>query len=378
MISNQMSDQQSVIITKASLEPLPSPPSLASFSSKVTNTPLMSLERKSKFAYATLISGIDSSGKYRGFLLNTLIMKSVLAKSGSTADVIAFLGFQNEGNNSYFDEDLQMLFHAGVRTLFLPRWTHSSERLSFAEMALLKITPYSLVEYEKIQFFDGDVMPLRNMDCFFELSRNSFTVGAASPLNSGWFLAKPNQTAFEYMKSKAVWRLARDWDKINGWKEPMTKGLFYRGERKSCDLWDFNGADMDQGLFTHYFILNYGDAILIDTEIRRVKILEKGLLSYSTLGQSYPVKSTQETLSCCGGKDPTQFFAHFTGRNKPWMKDLSQLPRKKSNNIFLRWAEELDSLNLPITSKNIHEMGFGSPLGYFNANFPKGGFKVSS
>jgi hypothetical protein len=46
----------------------------------------------------------------------------------------------------------------------------------------------NFTQYEKIQFFDGDVMPLQNMDCFFDLSMNAFTVGTVSPLNSGWYL----------------------------------------------------------------------------------------------------------------------------------------------------------------------------------------------
>jgi alpha-N-acetylglucosamine transferase len=52
-------------------------------------------------------------------------------------------------------------------------------------MALLKVTPWSFTQYDRVQFFDGDVMPYKNMDCFFKLNHNSFTVGAVSPLNSG-------------------------------------------------------------------------------------------------------------------------------------------------------------------------------------------------
>jgi hypothetical protein len=49
---------------------------------------------------------------------------------------------------------------------------------------------------------DGDVMPLRSMDCFFDLDVNTFTVGAVSPLNSGWYVAVPNIDAFKYMREK--------------------------------------------------------------------------------------------------------------------------------------------------------------------------------
>jgi hypothetical protein len=45
-------------------------------------------------------------------------------------------------------------------------------------------------------------MPIRNMDCFFKLGQNTFTVGAVSPLNSGWYVAIPDKKAFEYMREK--------------------------------------------------------------------------------------------------------------------------------------------------------------------------------
>lgn len=49
-------------------------------------------EQNSKFAYVTLLSGIDSSFKYRGFLYNVLIMKRALVQAGSVADFIALIG----------------------------------------------------------------------------------------------------------------------------------------------------------------------------------------------------------------------------------------------------------------------------------------------
>ena len=60
----------------------------------------------------------------------------------------------------------------------------------------------SFTTYKRIQFFDGDVMPLKNMDCFFNLDVNTFTIGAVSPLNSGWYVAIPDNEAFLYMREK--------------------------------------------------------------------------------------------------------------------------------------------------------------------------------
>ena len=72
---------------------------------------------------------------------------------------------------------------------------------------------------------------------------------------------------------------------------------------------------------------------------------------------------------------PTNFFAHFTGRSKPWMLNLTDIVLKGRNTAVLTWLKHLDSLNMEINSSNIMEHSLGSPLGYFNHNFPKGGIK---
>ena len=99
-----------------------------------------------------------------------------------------------------FESDLDLLRTNGIIAHVLPRLVPDNLALSFAEMALLKITPFSFVQYDRIQFFDGDVMPTQNMDCFFSLPGNAFTVGAVSPLNSGWYLGIPSKKGIGLLK----------------------------------------------------------------------------------------------------------------------------------------------------------------------------------
>ena len=117
--------------------------------------------QQSKFAYVTLISGIDSKYRYRGFLYNALIMKRALKQFGSTADFIALIGY-SEKDTDPFQSDIDLLRSHGIITYTLPRLLDEKFKLNFAEMALLKITPYSFTQYDRIQFFDGDVMPTRS------------------------------------------------------------------------------------------------------------------------------------------------------------------------------------------------------------------------
>jgi hypothetical protein len=342
--------------------------SLVSNQPKVEVKPISSVQR-SNFAYVTLISGIDSSFKYRGFFYNTLLMKKALSDLGSTADFIVLLGF-DEANTLFFEEDAMLFRRHNITMYMLPRFVHDSHGLSFAEMALLKITPWSFTQYDRVQFLDGDVMPTKNMDCFFKLSQNTFTVGAASPLNSGWFLAVPNHGEFIQLRKLALWRLGRDWNKETGWADrlPANNPLFYRGGDKACTLWDFNGADMDQGLLCHYYVLNNGKALLIDTDTRTTRFFKRGLLNEPDVGGN-----VNDDLSCCSGQLPTSFFLHFTGQSKPWVK--TEKKAKSKSSIQDMWMKKLHELNLTINDCVL--LGdCKSPLGYWNRDFPKGGFQT--
>jgi hypothetical protein len=103
---------------------------------------------KSKNAYVTLISGIDESFKYRGFVYSALIMKKALSVAGSTADFIVMVGYSDESKGvSAYEKDMALLRSYGILIHVLPRWTHEKHDLTFAEMALLKVTPWSFTQY---------------------------------------------------------------------------------------------------------------------------------------------------------------------------------------------------------------------------------------
>jgi hypothetical protein len=152
-----------------------------------------------------------------------------------------------------------------------------------------------------------------------------------------------------------------EWDEVSGWTEKMPESLFTRGGSKEVKLWDFNGADMDQGLFTHLFVINRGGGLLIDTSLKTIKQFDKGLLHEPARMVAYP-----GPLSVCSGRAqlPTDMFAHFTGNKKPWMNPLENLPQ--SSFMLRKWAKHLDELQLDINSKNIGSLGLGSPLGFWN------------
>jgi hypothetical protein len=204
----------------------------------------------------------------------------------------------------------------------------------------------SILQYDKIQYFDGDILPTKNMDCFFKLGINSFNTGNASPVNSGWFLAVPDTSFYDYLRQKAIWRLENKWDEVNGWNEPVPKD--------PVGKWSFNGASLDQGLITHCFVLNNGSVQLFD------------VTHASIYTANYKVNKVKlsSALSCCDGKAPVEFFIHFTGMSKPWLAKNA-----KSNEPNVRkWLEELDKLHLPVNSATVYSGSLKSPLGYWHPN----------
>jgi hypothetical protein len=167
-------------------------------------------ETRKKYAYVTLISGLDKTYRYRGFLYNAMIMNYALKSFGSTADFVAMIGLNDPIRDAQeFAEDFELLRSHGIIVHILDRLIDytipSNYKLSFAEMALLKVTPWSFTQYSRVQFMDGDVLPTANMDCYFNLHKNTFTVGKVSPLNSGWYLAIPDMEAYNYMKDAVRW-----------------------------------------------------------------------------------------------------------------------------------------------------------------------------
>ena len=324
---------------------------------------VMELESKSsmrnKYAYVTLLHGIDKSNRYRGFLYNALIMKKALTDLGSTADFIVLVGFtfDKDKSSDRFKGDLELLRSSNIIVYILPRMiteVGKKSKISFAEMALLKITPWSFIQYDRLQYLDGDVLPTKNMDCYFNLNINTFNTGSASPLNSGWYLAIPNITAYNIMLKKAIWRLKSKWDVINGWGEHIPNALYYRGGDKAVTDWNFNGASLDQGLFTHHFVLNNGNVMLLDHSEAYI---------YST---SYIKKTVKlsDILISCSGKSPIHYFIHYTGHKKPW---LGHIKGSKNKDVQV-WGYHLDSLHLHVNSSNIYEYSLKSPLGYFHPN----------
>lgn len=323
---------------------------------------LQAAEESTKYAYVSLLHGIDTSFAYRGFLYHAILVKKALEQLGSEMDFVLLVGFSSGeiSQDSAVQADLSLLRQHKIKLFFLPRLEEDlqgqqrKKKVSFMEMALLKITPWSFSQYKRVQFLDGDVLPHKNMDCLFELDRNSFNTGSASPLNSGWYLGIPNMKDYEEMKVLAVNRARTKWNEKLGWGKEVPTDLWYRGRGRTVKKWDFNGASLDQGLLTHHFVLTHGRVQLFD--FKDAELYDENYIHQS--------REIHELSPRCLSILPTDRFYHYTGRNKPWLQDLDH-PKDKS---IKYWKTQLDRAGLTLNSTFFQSTKLKSPLGYFHPN----------
>ena len=236
---------------------------------------------KSKFAYASLIGGVDfSKPSYRGFLYNILVSAKILKKSGSTADMVVF--FQLSCTTTMEElppNDVRLLEALGVTIVYIPKSKHQG----FYEITLEKFRILGLVQYERVLFMDADVMPLLvNLDYLMELSlastnssstkttkgssdaprihENVVIAGTQEPSTAGFFVLAPgdvddNKLDKLHQVIATREKNARDlpfpkFDVVNGWGHAIRPPDHWKTRvlTRSGTNWTFYAADADQGL----------------------------------------------------------------------------------------------------------------------------------
>jgi len=238
-------------------------------------------------AYATVLGGVDNSYKYRGYLYNVCIAAQRLRDLGSSADVVVIIIMRPEepqlrlagGNKPNCStpeqyrgadagnppltalppEDAELLRAHGVRVIY--SGVMHGERLDFASLMFSKGLVWRLTEYRAVQFFDADVMPLKNMDPFFRLHRFMACAGKVSAMDAGYFRLTPSCEDYKGLRDLAVkanyWGAHGDsephldWDDEVGWgARDLAWRNIWGAEKQS---WDFHGGFADQGWLYYYF-----------------------------------------------------------------------------------------------------------------------------
>ena len=129
----------------------------------------------SKYAYVTLLNGIDDSNGQTGYTYNIIIMKKKLDILSPTIDFLLLLGF-DEISTFKRNETLSLFKFYNITISIIPRLI-KNKRISLEEIQLSKIFLWNLKQYEKILFLDADLFLRHPLDCFFSLPWNTFING---------------------------------------------------------------------------------------------------------------------------------------------------------------------------------------------------------
>ena len=205
----------------------------------------------SQYAYVALIADASNLEK-RDYLMSLLVAIESLHMAGTKQDIVVLV----LGDIS--DRDARMLRNAGTRLVMvaaigMPLDVNPEPYgQSIAAIYRAKVRVLQLIEYEKVIFFDCDVIFQENCDDLFKYD-NEFMGrgGTIAPLNTGFFVVKPSLQAFNDLNDVAI---SRAFTSDNGWMDYGHIPDWHPGYENKMTNWSFYCASTDQGLYYYYFM----------------------------------------------------------------------------------------------------------------------------
>ena len=325
-------------------------------------SPLESSDRRrrttnhSDYAYAFAIGGCSPERPaHLGYIYDILVSTRILREEGSTQDVVVFVQMSSQTNATELStEETRWLTDMGIDVRYIPK----SETENFIEITLEKFRVLSLIEYRRVLFLDGDVMPIGNLDFFFRLSdsgvlkENVVIAGTLEPANAGFFMLAPKEGDYQRIQQIIHDHEIRytDPDQPNatfderlGWGHVHENGDVWKSRYREGSNWTFQAVMGDQGLL--YYWVKYEKKSF--TQIRRRWFDDYGLHENGTV----VLESSRRGLLKEHSKPRAEMkgpcgkyrcdFAHFTGRGKPWFSGPPANLRTMSYNESLESPEKL-------------------------------------
>ena len=309
-----------------------------------------------KWAYVFLLGGCNSNDpEYRGFLYNTVVATKILQTHNTKADIVLLIQMSMLTNETSLPHDEeQLLNYYNIKIKYIPKFL-SRYSETFYALVMEKFRILSLVEYSRVLFLDGDIMPYCSLDYIFELSEppsqedahniiqqpppllkeNVIISWKDEPANAGLFMLKPNLNEYKQIqriiikKEKKALQIGHFpwWDPIEGWGQIITPDDAWRSEYNVRGTnWTWHASFADQGLLYYWTkYIKHNVSQIIGNEIdhytsgiktiigkdqskkqRLVPVLEAttyGTLSNFTCSPTIPSKKNV----------PHRDFIHFTG-----------------------------------------------------------------
>jgi len=338
-------------------------------------TPITAVE-SGRYSYVYLIGGCNpAKPAYRGYIYNIIIAARILRENGSTADINVFFQLSWESKAAVLPlEDIRLLDAMDIGITYIPKQEHES----FYTVNMQKFRVLGMTEYSRVLFMDGDIMPLGNLDYFFELSEqgvlkeNVGMMSVSEPINGGFWMVKPQNIErcneiIQEREHKARESKYPFFDPVEGWGHtiiPPDHICMQSSCKRQDTNWTFLAAFADQGLIYHWMkyeqksfshihpngtIQNWG--IGLNGSVESQEFIDSPFKKLSNpILQVFRQRKKKAPLHDPNIPPFTDFW-HFTGTKKPWMNpppsDLSPARRKKDPCLYL-WFSTLQALNIEL------------------------------
>jgi hypothetical protein len=317
-----------VLVCIACILALKSNMGLPEFATKVTSikNPALKAQHTSS-AYFTLLAGIDphtskavkSPHSYLGYLLHLATVRYMLDYVGSTMDFVILVKLEktmaHPNRTSLLRSQEAFFSKLNMKIEYLPQGGEED----FEHYMMEKFNIFRYHEYNHILFLDADVLPLCNLDVYFDMSDQgilapNFVIAYKhEPAQGGFFLISPEPGDWE--KYQAVHEFV---NATQGFGSPLD-GLA-EDMKRNYTSWSWHGSVQDQGFLYHW----------VRYVKKNVTVLNKNRIQkWGEQGNDGQVKVVHENLhfstSCKSPRDvwrpENSDFVHFTGQKKPWIRN---------------------------------------------------------
>lgn len=296
--------------------------------------------RPGKFAYAYSIAGCYEDS-CMGYVLNSLVATAILRHHNSTSDIVLIVRM-NGGipEERLPPEQEEWIRKSGIMLYYVPKLRTDN----FGTATLEKFRILELIQYDRVRFFDADLIPLCNLDREFRDSYEGRLQGfvgkrgTVAPITGSDFIVTPRKGLFARTMNlvHAARNTSGKWDPQTGWGHKFVTGEQWRAGQRSGVKWDFYGASVDQGIL--YQLMRYEVGSWSDTSRGNVVWQETDetppfLLGNNTDGfnsswaplsngkwaKKLPSETPEWSRTVCLRYGKYNLYnLHYNGSKKPW------------------------------------------------------------
>jgi hypothetical protein len=278
------------------------------------------------FAYFSVMAGIDPfvsrplshSWSYLGYMLHFAAARYILDSAGSRMDFVVLVRLSKKvEHNRLPDSQANYFAKLGIRLEYLSPAPNDDWK-SFI-MEKFQILRYH--HYRRILFLDADLLPLCNLDHYFDLAErgifapNMIFAFNSEPSNAGFFLVSPEPSDWQVYQQIGPFQ-----NETFGFGKPLENPA--EGLRENYTTWSWHCVKEDQGMLYHW-VRNIKKNVTM-VNLNRVQNWAQVDGRFQLVYQSTDFKPTcPNSIAPQVGhlrtvKPVYADIHHYTGNRKPW------------------------------------------------------------